>query len=217
MVNKIKSINCASYKNYTWGNSLENFKNINIFYGHNGTGKTMLSRVMRCFEQQKLNQDYEKMTFEIEFDGKKFSQDDIQSANLPLVVYNKDFINDNLRFLINGKKDGSIKSFSSMVIGEDNSKIFEEIEKLQNKLGEISNEEQGVVASGLYGDKERIEKTIRQKEKEKQSKDQDDKLRNKASEIKNDKDIGEINYNLTKIRQDIEKIKDNLEEHILTP
>ena len=217
MINKIKSINCASYKNYTWENSLENFKNINIFYGHNGTGKTMLSRIMRCFEQQKLNQDYEKMTFEIEFDGKKFSQDDIQSANLPLVVYNKDFINDNLRFLINGKKDGSIKSFSSMVIGEDNSKIFEEIEKLQNKLGEISNEEQGVVASGLYGDKERIEKTIRQKEKEKQSKDQDDKLRNKASEIKNDKDIGENNYDIRKIKQDIEKIKDNLEEHILTP
>ena len=217
MINRIKSINCASYKNYTWENSLENFKNINIFYGHNGAGKTMLSRIMRCFEQQKLHQDYEKMTFEIEFDGKKFSQDDIQSANLPLVVYNKDFINDNLRFLINGKKDGSIKSFSSMVMGENNSKIFEEIEKLQNKLVEISNEEQGVVASGLYGDKERIEKTIRQKEKEKQSKDQDDKLRNKASEIKNDKDIGEINYNLTKIRQDIEKIKDNLEEHILTP
>lgn len=217
MINKIKSINCASYKNYTWGNSLENFKNINIFYGHNGTGKTMLSRIMRCFEQQKLNQDYEEMTFEIEFDGKKFSQDDIQSANLPLVVYNKDFINDNLRFLINGKKDGSIKSFSSMVIGEDNSKIFEEIEKLQNKLGEISNEEQGVVASGLYGDKERIEKTIRQKEQEKQSKNQDDKLRNKASEIKNDKDIGENNYDIRKIKQDIEKIKDNLEEHILTP
>ena len=217
MINKIKSINCASYKNYTWENSLENFKNINIFYGYNGAGKTMLSRIMRCFEQQKLNQDYEKMTFEIEFDGKKFSQDDIQSANLPLVVYNKDFINDNLRFLINGKKDGSIKSFSSMVIGEDNSKIFEEIEKLQNKLGEISNEEQGVVASGLYGDKERIEKTIRQKEKEKQSKNQDDKLRNKASEIKNDKDIGENNYDIRKIKQDIEKIKDNLEEHILTP
>lgn len=217
MINKIKSINCASYKNYTWENSLENFKNINIFYGHNGAGKTMLSRIMRCFEQQKLNQDYEEMTFEIEFDGKKFSQDDIQSANLPLVVYNKDFINDNLKFLINGKKDGSIKSFSSMVMGENNSKIFEEIEKLQNKLGEISSEEQGVVASGLYGDKERIEKTIRQKEKEKQGKDQDDKLRNKASEIKNDKDIGENNYDIRKIKQDIEKIKDNLEEHILTP
>ena len=217
MINKIKSINCASYKNYTWENSLENFKNINIFYGHNGAGKTMLSRIMRSFEQQKLNQDYEEMTFEIEFDGKKFSQDDIQSANLPLVVYNKDFINDNLKFLINGKKDGSIKSFSSMVMGENNSKIFEEIEKLQNKLGEISNEEQGVVASGLYGDKERIEKTIRQKEKEKQGKDQDDKLRNKASEIKNDKDIGENNYDIRKIKQDIEKIKDNLEEHILTP
>jgi hypothetical protein len=217
MINKIKSINCASYKNYTWENSLENFKNINIFYGYNGAGKTMLSRIMRCFEQQKLNQDYKEMTFEIEFDGKKFSQDDIQSANLPLVVYNKDFINDNLRFLINGKKDGSIKSFSSMVMGEDNSKIFEEIEKLQNKLGEISSEEQGVVASGLYGDKERIEKTIRQKEQEKQSKNQDDKLRNKASEIKNDKDIGENNYDIRKIKQDIEKIKDNLEEHILTP
>ena len=217
MINKIKSINCASYKNYTWENSLENFKNINIFYGHNGAGKTMLSRIMRCFEQQKLNQDYEEMTFEIEFDGKKFSQDDIQSANLPLVVYNKDFINDNLRFLINGKKDGSIKSFLSMVIGEDNSKIFEEIKELQNKLGEISDKEKGVVASGLYGDKERIEKTKKKKKKEKQSKDQDDKLRNKASEIKNDKAISEINYDIKKIKQDIEKIKDNLEEHILTP
>ena len=28
MINKIKSINCASYKNYTWENSLENFKNM---------------------------------------------------------------------------------------------------------------------------------------------------------------------------------------------
>lgn len=98
----------------------------------------MLSRIMRCFEQQKLNQDYEKMTFEIEFDGKKFSQDDIQSANLPLVVYNKDFINDNLRFLINGKKDGSIKSFSSMVIGENNSKIFEEIETLKESENNLN-------------------------------------------------------------------------------
>ena len=163
MINKIKSINCASYKNYTWENSLENFKNINIFYGYNGAGKTMLSRIMRCFEQRKLNQDYEKMTFEIEFDGKKFIQDDIQSANLPLVVYNKDFINDNLRFLINGKKDGSIKSFSSMVMGENNNKIFEEIEKLQNKLGEISNEEQSVVASGLYGDKKKNRKNHKTK------------------------------------------------------
>ena len=88
---------------------------------------------------------------------------------------------------------------------------------MQNKLGEISNEEQGVVASGLYGDKERIEKAIRQKEQEKQSKNQDDKLRNEASEIKNDKDIGENNYDIRKIKQDIEKIKDNLEKHILIP
>lgn len=208
MIKKITNINCASYKNYTWGNSLENFKNINIFYGHNGAGKTMLSRIMRCFEQQKLNQDYEKMTFEIEFDGKKFSQDDIQSANLPLVVYNKDFINDNLRFLINGKKDGSIKSFSSMVIGEDNSKIFEEIETLKESENNLNLQI------------ENVQNQCNQLQYEITIKNDitNERLRERAKHIRTILEISQSSYTIKYIQNDINTIinKQNFHQNILS-
>lgn len=208
MINKIKSINCASYKNYTWENSLENFKNINIFYGYNGAGKTMLSRIMRCFEQQKLNQDYEEMTFEIEFDGKKFSQDDIQSANLPLVVYNKDFINDNLRFLINGKKDGSIKSFSSMVIGEDNSEIFEEIETLKESENNLN-----LQIENLQNQCNQLQYEITI-----QNDITNERLRERAKHIRTILDIPQSSYTIKHIQNDINTIinKQNFHQNILS-
>ena len=208
MINKIKSINCASYKNYTWENSLENFKNINIFYGHNGAGKTMLSRIIRCFEQQKLNQDYEKMTFEIEFDGKKFSQDDIQSANLPLVVYNKDFINDNLKFLINGKKDGNIKSFSSMVIGEDNSKIFEEIETLKESENNLN-----LQIENLQNQCNQLQYEITI-----QNDIANERLRERAKHIRTILEISQSSYTIKHIQNDINTIinKQNFHQNILS-
>ena len=208
MINKIKSINCASYKNYTWENSLENFKNINIFYGYNGAGKTMLSRIMRCFEQQKLNQDYEEMTFEIEFDGKKFSQDDIQSANLPLVVYNKDFINDNLRFLINGKKDGSIKSFSSMVIGEDNSKIFEEIKTLKESENNLN-----LQIENLQNQCNQLQYEITI-----QNDITNERLRERAKHIRTILDIPQSSYTIKRIQNDINTIinRQNFHQNILS-
>lgn len=208
MINKIKSINCASYKNYTWENSLENFKNINIFYGHNGAGKTMLSRIMRCFEQQKLHQDYEKMTFEIEFDGKKFIQDDIQSANLPLVVYNKDFINDNLRFLINGKKDGSIKSFSSMVIGENNSKIFEEIETLKESENNLN-----LQIENLQNQCNQLQHEITI-----QNDIANERLRERAKHIRTILEISQSSYTIKHIQNDINTIinKQNFHQNILS-
>ena len=208
MINKIKSINCASYKNYTWENSLENFKNINIFYGHNGAGKTMLSRIMRSFEQQKLNQDYEEMTFEIEFDGKKFSQDDIQSANLPLVVYNKDFINDNLRFLINGKKYGSIKSFSSMVIGEDNNKIFEEIETLKESENNLN-----LQIENLQNQCNQLQHEITI-----QNDIANERLRERAKHIRTILEISQSSYTIKHIQNDINTIinKQNFHQNILS-
>lgn len=46
-------INFGSYKNFKWGNNLEEFKTINIFYGRNYSGKTTLSRIARSFELKK--------------------------------------------------------------------------------------------------------------------------------------------------------------------
>ena len=168
----------------------------------------MLSRVMRCFEQQKLNQDYEKMTFEIEFDGKKFSQDDIQSANLPLVVYNKDFINDNLRFLINGKKDGSIKSFSSMVIGENNSKIFEEIETLKESENNLN-----LQIENLQNQCNQLQHEITI-----QNDITNERLRERAKHIRTILEISQSSYTIKHIQNDINTIinKQNFHQNILS-
>lgn len=218
MIKKVKTINCASYKNYTWENNLGEFKQINIFYGHNGAGKTILSRIMRCFELKSNHEDYRDAAFSLAInDNKTINQDNIVNPeDLNIVVYNKDFVSDNLNFLINGRNSGNIKSFSSTIIGRDNSKISKEIENIQEKLGNFSNDEQGIPASGLYGEKERINKDIFKKEQLIQSKNQDSKLSVKAREIKNEMILNEVNYNISKMKQDIEIIKENIDGHILT-
>ncbi len=148
------------------------------------------------------------MTFEIEFDGKKFSQDDIQSANLPLVVYNKDFINDNLRFLINGKKDGSIKSFSSMVMGEDNSKIFEEIETLKESENNLN-----LQIENLQNQCNQLQHEITI-----QNDITNERLRERAKHIRTILEISQSSYTIKHIQNDINTIinKQNFHQNILS-
>ncbi len=158
MIKKVKTINCASYKNYTWENNLGEFKQINIFYGHNGAGKTILSRIMRCFELKSYHEDYRDAAFSLAInDNKIINQDNIVNPeDLNIVVYNKDFVGDNLNFLINGRSGGNIKSFSSAIIGRDNSKILKEIDELLRNLGKPKGETEQ--ASGLYLEKENLRK-----------------------------------------------------------
>ena len=52
-IQKIDISNFGTYKNYTWGTTISNdytFKNINIIYGRNYSGKTTLSRIFKCIE-----------------------------------------------------------------------------------------------------------------------------------------------------------------------
>lgn len=139
MIKKINILNCGSYKNYYWQNNLCEFKNINILYGYNGSGKTTLSRIMRSFELKEIHYDYQDMKFELDLDGNKLNQNDIKNENLNIRVFNKDFINDNLNFLINGKSNGNIRSFSSTILGQENQKIIKDIEIFQSKLNDIEN------------------------------------------------------------------------------
>ena len=65
-MSKIKTINIdnfGSYKNYTWINNDTEFKDINIIYGRNYSGKTTLSRIFRCLENKSLHNDYENQNF----------------------------------------------------------------------------------------------------------------------------------------------------------
>ena len=52
-LNKISKINTASFDNFLWSDTeLEDFTdNTNIILGWNGTGKTVISRILRSFEK----------------------------------------------------------------------------------------------------------------------------------------------------------------------
>ncbi|ELD5377981.1 AAA family ATPase, partial [Campylobacter jejuni] len=65
---KFNEINFGSYKNFKWGNNLEEFKTINIFYGRNYSGKTTLSRIARSFELKKHNEDFLDGNFKIKLE-----------------------------------------------------------------------------------------------------------------------------------------------------
>ncbi|WP_086268565.1 AAA family ATPase [Campylobacter sp. P0103] len=213
MLKKFNHINCATYKNFNW--KLNEFGKINIIYGHNGAGKTTLSRIIRSFETKELPQGYDDIKFEIQINSDNyFSETDIKNADFEVRVYNRDFVNKNLNFLINGENSGSILSFQSAILGEHNDKIFREIKELENKIGKKSDPENNIIASGLEGDIEEITQQIKEKEKSKEKLNQDNKLSDIAKEIKYL--LAEPNYNIIKVKEEIKNITlENLDNNIL--
>ena len=68
MITKVKSIkNLAVFQNYDWDTSIGNtaFKEINVIYGRNYSGKTTLSRIIRALEKGSISNKYEHPEFEI--------------------------------------------------------------------------------------------------------------------------------------------------------
>jgi hypothetical protein len=74
---KIKTIdNFAVFHGFDWdstvrdkGNNVAEFKDLNIIYGRNYSGKTTLSRMFRSLEKGELNDKYSDATFEFEHTG----------------------------------------------------------------------------------------------------------------------------------------------------
>ena len=215
MLKKFNHINCATYKNFNW--ELNEFGKINIIYGHNGAGKTTLSRIIRSFETKELPQGYDDIKFKIQINSNNyFSETDIENADFEVRVYNRDFVNKNLNFLINGENSGSILSFQSAILGEHNDKIFREIKELENKIGKKSDPKNNIIASGLEGDIEYTTQQIKEKAKSKEKLNQDNKLSEIAREIKNFYLLAEPNYNIIKVKDEIKNITlENLDSNIL--
>ena len=123
------------------GQSTE-FKEINIFYGRNYSGKTTLSRIIRALETGNLSNKYLKPEFSVEFkDNTSTSQTSLTAHTEKIRVFNEDFVRENLRFIYN--PDESIQSFA---IGSDNAIIDKEIETKESILGKEKDN------TGLYAD-----------------------------------------------------------------
>lgn len=197
----------AVFKNFDWnttvrdkGNKILDFKKLNIFYGRNYSGKTVLSRIVRALETHSISDKYEGASFEIEIEGIGIvSQDNLTTHTQTVRVFNEDFVKDNLRFLVNESED--IESFA--ILGDKN---IETEAAISTKEKELGTEEP---PAGLLG-----ELKARQKDFEgvrnaanKKRLELDNLLKRKANdEIKKNPDYKDVNYNISKITADIKTI-----------
>ncbi len=208
MIEKFKTITkFGIFQNFDWdstlrdqGNNIATFKKLNIVYGRNYSGKTSLSRIVRSLEQGKLPVKFLDGSFDVACSGSNITQNSLGDHSFDIRVYNEDFVNDNLTFLRNDNE--VIQSFA--VLGETNVEIERQIKELETELGS-EDEEKGFKYDLLLKNKEKGAKI---REKNNAETDLDNKLRKKANnEIKANRIYNDINYNISKIKQDIRNIK----------
>ncbi len=139
MITKFSMIkNLAVFQNFIWdselrdeGNNVIPFKPINILYGRNYSGKTTLSRVVRALETGVISDKYDNPEFTISFnDCNDTNQTNLTSHGKKIRVFNRDFIRENLKFIIN--PDESVVPFA--ILG-GNTKLEDEIRILKEQLG----------------------------------------------------------------------------------
>ena len=211
-IKKIDIKNFGIFKNFEWDNSvIKNdgdslfLKHINIIYGRNYSGKTTISRIFRALETKILPEKFESTDFQITLsDNSVINQDNYQTFNDKVRVFNEDFIRDNLRFIIN--PDDKIEPFA--ILGE-NAQIEQEIKELEDKLG---SDKEGS-ETGLYKDqKEKKElKTSVKSKLDSKEKNLENKLSDKATKAKNSikkqhSKFGDINYTISKLKKDISAV-----------
>ena len=220
MIKKISKIkNLAVFKDFIWNDSVKDkngniveFQTINILYGRNYSGKTTLSRIVRALETGSISDKYSNPEFNVVFDdGNSINQTQIDKCNYDIRVFNEDFVRENLAFLMDTNNDGEIKSFA--ILGNDNAKNQSEINSIKVLLG--SNEEGK--ESGLY--KEKVEKTKAFQNAKTNYNNATQQLENKLSaKASADRNIaikykpelfGDQNYNVTKLKNDIQTISQN--------
>ncbi|EAJ5680784.1 RloC protein [Campylobacter lari] len=201
---KFDEINFGSYKNFKWGNNLDEFKIINIFYGRNYSGKTTLSRIARSFELKKHNEDFLDGEFKIKLeDGNFLTRNDVANSNLDIRVYNSDFVKENLNYLYD--KKGDIKGFKS--IGVEQKNINEIIEKREEILAKRCEKLKNT----------QINQDDISKKQQDKIKTLNENLANKAKVIKSSSNLTKQgnDYNKRNLEKDLVVIKNDVNIYIL--
>lgn len=132
MLRNIEIINFGSYQNFNGLAEKNYFKKMNIIYGANYSGKTTLSRIFALLKNKNDPENYLNPSFKLIFDNNEAIDFSTYKDNSKeLLVFNKDFINENLSFLIlNNHETGSIKSFDAVIVGKEQISIDKKIHEL---------------------------------------------------------------------------------------
>lgn len=212
MIKKISEIkNFAVFKNFDWDKETKNekgqvidFSHINFLYGRNYSGKTTLSRIFRAIETDDKLEKYKQGSFNLKlYDGTDFNATDLIKFPYKVRVFNEDFTKDKLLFINN--PESGVAPFA--VLG-NNANIEREIQKIKNELGSnIEKEETGLYLERVKANTDWNEANNRLKKAEK---DLSDILSKKATEkeygIKHCSDYGDINYNISKLKTELNEV-----------
>jgi wobble nucleotide-excising tRNase len=209
MFSQIDITSFGSFNGLNWkkslsgsGNNVQDFKCLNILYGRNYSGKTTLSRIFRALETGRIPLNYVRSIFTVYGNNGDVTQADIAGHDYDVRVYNRDFVSENLSFLINQEIGGEIKTFA--IVGEKNKEIEDEIAAIQAKLGSIESK------AGLRHDLDakKKERDRTKNDHENALKALEDKLRSHANDrIKQNRTYGPAVYNIESIKKDIGAVK----------
>lgn len=203
MIRKIDIQKFGQFDGFIWNTHCGNdfhFKRMNILYGRNYSGKTTLSRVFRCIEENKLHDRHCDAMFTITLqNGDVINQAQIERLNqqYDVRVYNSDFVRKNLSWL--HRPDGSIDPFT--VLGETNVTITKQVEQIEKRLGSVEEK------TGLIWEHECLKNQAAEKEQDaaKNKWDFNATLSAKAAEIKNNATVFNVpTYQINSLRADID-------------
>ena len=207
MIKRLNIPNFGSFSRFDWRNLVKRgheppeFKRLNILFGRNYSGKTTLSRIFRSLEVGQLPENYPDPDFKIITDSGTLTPQNISSHSLDIRVYNTDFVNENLSFLI--REDGEIRPFA--LIGSGNKEIEKRIQDIEEELGDEERETGKKYKLVQMGD-EYLEK---KKKADKAEEELNNKLRHYANvHIKKNRIYGEVNYHINDIKRDITTIRE---------
>ena len=209
MISKIDIAKFGLFRDYTWNNNIgggqdDTFKRVNVLYGRNYSGKTTLSRILRCIEKKELHEFNQEAQFTVHLKSShQIAHTDLNahSDELQVRVYNSDFVKDNLSWLHNS--DGTIKPFT--ILGAKNVDLDKKIKEVEEKLGSVESQK------GALHDLAEQAKQFDAKKKSHDQKrsDLDNKLRSKALQIKTATNLYNVpTYNIASIRSDIPRAKE---------
>jgi len=136
MINKLDITKFGLFNDYSWDRSIgraETFRKLNIIYGRNYSGKTTLSRILKCVENKQLHRHYHDANFSLNFVDGSTSSNNLLESNYQIRVYNSDFVRENLSWLY--KSDGTIEPFT--ILGSKNVELENKLKEIKEKLGSI--------------------------------------------------------------------------------
>ena len=203
MITKIEYIkNFGIFKNFNWSNSIEiqEFKEKNILYGWNYSGKTTLSRIFSSLRDKLMFDDYQNCDFKVITENGHYTKLNLGDFPFNILVFNSDYIKENLRWEV----DDEINAIF-FDIGDD-AKIAKKIKELEDKIIEINGDEKGKNV-GLI---ETFLLTVKEYDEFENSIFTDESRR-----IKNDVFLSLIEFNKGHFKKHKVEVLPNLSSHIL--